>query len=210
MIGQCLRFNCHYLKAKEIVDSGKYGKPVAMETERLSALPRWGFEGWFRDDRRSGGCMLDMAIHDYDMARFLFGEPDEVSAVGVSGETEFQWSHSRLFYKNGPTVSSTASWSEAPGFSFRASFRITFERATLVWDGGATSTLYTDGGQQVLSYPATNHMAEEIRFLAGLVQNGGENEKNPPESAANTVALVEALKESARQGGKAVAFRPVF
>ena len=52
-------------------------------------------------------------------------------------------------------------------------------------------------------------MAEESRFFADLIQNGGENVKNPPESAANTVALVEALIQSAEAGGKRVPFRPI-
>lgn len=208
MIGQCLRFSSDYLAAKEVIDSGKYGKVLAAHFERLSALPRWGYEQWFMDTARSGGCMLDMSIHDIDMARFLFGEPASVSAISYDRETRHQWSESRLFYKDGPLVTIIGSWDEAPGTPFTASFRINFEKATLVWKGGEPVRVYTDGREEVLTYEARDYMAEEIRYLAELTATGKKNDRNPAESAMNTVALVETLKASADARGKELPFVP--
>ena len=130
MIGQCLRFDSSYLHLKDAIESEKYGKLRSLTMNRLSALPIWGFEQWFRNTDRSGGCILDMHIHDVDMARFLLGEPDAVSVVSHDGETRWQWEHTRLYYGD-VTVSITGSWDETRGTPFVADYRAVFEKASL-------------------------------------------------------------------------------
>ena len=208
MIGQCLRFNGHYLALKAELDSGKHGKVLTARFERLSALPRWGFEQWFMDFSRSGGEMQDMSIHDYDMARFLFGEPTKVSAVATAGEMPEQCSHVRLYYENGPMVTVDGSWAEAPTFPFTCGFRVVCEKATIAWNGGkAPVHVYPcEGTAYDLEYEEVDHMAEESRFFANVTANGIVNDKNPPESAMRSIALVEKLKESAAQGGAVLPF----
>ena len=207
MIGQCLRFNADYLALKGLLDSGKYGKVLMARFERLSALPRWGYENWFMDFARSGGEMMDMSIHDYDMARFLFGEPEKVSAVAVGYELPEQCSHVRLYYKDGPIVTVDGSWAEGATFPFTCGFRVVLEKATVAWNGrGAVRVYPSEGEAYDLVYAPADHMAEETRFFAEVVRGNTENTKNPPESAMKTIALVEKLKESAAQGGKILDF----
>jgi predicted dehydrogenase len=201
MIGQCLRFNANYLALKELLDSGKYGRVIAAHFERLSALPRWGFECWFRDTARSGGCLQDMGIHDIDMIRFLFGEPQTVTCATYDDEMKRQGSTACLYYENGPIVSANSSWCEASGFPFTSTFRVTAEQATIVWDGRGRVKVYPAGAEAYeLTYAQTDHMAEESRYFAEVVSGEHENEKNPPESAMLTVALIERLYESADKG----------
>ena len=49
-------------------------------------------------------------------------------------------------------------------------------------------------------------MYSEIEYFLSLIESGMENSKNPPESAAETVRLVEAAWKSADMGGLRVAF----
>jgi myo-inositol 2-dehydrogenase/D-chiro-inositol 1-dehydrogenase len=59
------------------VDSGEIGRPCVLRiTSRDPELPAMEFL------RVSGGMFLDMSIHDFDMARFLIGEVEEIYAVG--------------------------------------------------------------------------------------------------------------------------------
>lgn len=209
MIGQCLRFSADYLALKELLDSGRIGRPLTMRMERLSSLPRWGFEGWYHDVNRSGGCMLDLAIHDFDMARFLFGEPEKVSAIARDGITPQQWSDSRLFFPDGLVVSVNASWNESASFPFTCTFRLTAEHATVLWDGQHPLRVFPDTGEPyTLTYPARDYMAEEIRFLATCILKNCQNHKNPPSSARNTVLLANTLRESAARGGEVLRFSP--
>ncbi len=203
MIGQCLRFNARYSFLKECVEDGRYGKLRRLSMERLSALPTWGFEGWFQDPGRSGGCITDLHIHDVDMARYLLGEPKAVSTWADGTETKWQVQNTRLFY-DGCTVTIDGSWDEAKGVPFKAGYRARFERAEVILDGEIK--VYPDGGEAFEpELPKTHHMAEEIRFLATLILDPtAKNEKNPPESAAMTIRLIERLKESAEDGAKTI------
>ncbi len=205
MIGQVLRFEPTYLYLKECVDDGRFGKLKHLFMERLSALPRWGFEHWFEDTARSGGCILDMHIHDIDMARFLLGEPGEVSADAYDETVRWQVIDSRLFYDNNVTVVARGSWDEATSVPFTAGYRARFEKASVILDGSGV-TVYPDGGKPYKpELPAKKRMAEEIKALAALAADHSVKESvNPPESAYLTVKLVEKLRESVELGGARV------
>ena len=144
---------------------------------------------------------MDMHIHDVDMARDLLGEPRAVSSWSANaGVMDDQVQHSHLFYDD-CNVTIDGSWDEMRETPFTVGFRARFERAELVLEQ-TKLTLYEVGkAPEVITLPAINHMAEEIDFLAHLILDpAAVNEKNPPESAAATVRLVEALRESARCG----------
>lgn len=49
-----------------------------MELERLSTSPQWA--SWFADLSLSGGMVVDLMVHDFDMACALLGVPESVSA----------------------------------------------------------------------------------------------------------------------------------
>ncbi len=206
MIGQCLRFENNYLALKKELDSGKHGKVLMMNMKRLSALPRWGFENWFTDFALSGGEIMDMSIHDYDMARFLFGEPTKVSAVAVGYELPEQCSNGRLYYENGPIVTVDGSWAEAATFPFACGFHVICEKATIAWDGKGAVRVYPHEGEAYdLETEKVNCYGEESRFFGEVLRGNVENTQNPPESAMHTITLIEKLKESAAQGGAILA-----
>lgn len=203
MIGQCLRFDSVYLALKEFLESDKAGKVLSIRCERYSNMPRWAFEGWFHDYSRSGGEMHDMSIHDYDMIRFLFGEPKQVFATSVAHDMPDQVSHAVLQYENGMIASVGGSWAEAPSFGFRAGFHVTTEKATVIWSTatGAPKVYPAEGEAYELTCPARSHMAAQSLYFHRVVTGEIENTTNPPESAMQTVVLVEKLKESAAKGG---------
>lgn len=201
MVGQCLRFEPAYVYLKECVESGRFGKLKYLHMDRLSGLPKWGFEGWFRDTARSGGCLLDMHIHDVDMARFLLGEPQAVSCVAYDDTVRWQVVNSRLYYDD-VVVIADGSWDESPLKKFYMGFRARFEEAELEMNGSKLTVYPNEGEAYEPELTAQNRMAEEIRLLATLVADPeATNEVNTPESAAATVALCEKLMESADQGG---------
>ena len=144
---------------------------------------------------------MDLHIHDVDMIRFLFGEPKSVSAVAVDHITRWQYISSRFFY-DGFVAEATGSWLEPKGMSFRAGYRVCFENATVILDTDGITVHKTDGESYKAEYTPANRMAEEIRLLATTIAEPDTvNAVNTPESAASTVALVEALRKSADNGG---------
>ena len=67
MIGQVLRFYPAFDYVKEVIEDGRYGKILNASFSRLSTPPTWGWDNWFMDPTRSGGCILDLHIHDVEM-----------------------------------------------------------------------------------------------------------------------------------------------
>lgn len=207
MIAQCLRFEPLYTCLKDFIDSGELGGIRYMFFDRLSTLPLWGFQRWYRDDKRSGGCALDLHVHDVDMIRFLVGEPQSVSAVAKNETCRWQLMNSRFNYPDIPVVVATGSWMEAGPRGFRMSYRVGFDKAEVILENNEVMIYPTDktlnnGVTYKLELPKKNRLAEEIRyFVSTLVDDSIVNDVNSPESAMATVALVEKLRMSADEGG---------
>jgi myo-inositol 2-dehydrogenase/D-chiro-inositol 1-dehydrogenase len=76
-LGFMRRYDPGYAKAKAEIEAGELGK---LETFR--ALSRDTYPPSLEFLLGSGGLFLDMAVHDFDLARFLVGEVDEVYTWG--------------------------------------------------------------------------------------------------------------------------------
>ncbi len=78
MIGFNRRFDPNFRRVRDIVAAGEIGAPQILRiTSRDPQPPPIDYV------KVSGGIFLDMAIHDFDMARYLMGE--EVEAVYAAG-----------------------------------------------------------------------------------------------------------------------------
>ncbi|HEU0000780.1 MAG TPA: inositol 2-dehydrogenase [Ktedonobacteraceae bacterium] len=81
-VGFMRRFDAAYQKAKALIDSGQIGYPVTFKS--LSRDP-FCPQIEYADPQKSGGLILDMGIHDIDLARWLMGS--EVERVTAEGTT---------------------------------------------------------------------------------------------------------------------------
>jgi myo-inositol 2-dehydrogenase / D-chiro-inositol 1-dehydrogenase len=77
-LGFMRRFDPGYAEAKKRIDHGELGR-----IETFRALSRDTYPPPLKFLLQSGGSFLDMAVHDLDLARFLVGEVEEVSAWGT-------------------------------------------------------------------------------------------------------------------------------
>jgi len=134
-IGHCVRFWPEYAKAKQIVDSHKYGKVVAATFQRLGAAPTWSKDNWFLDEKRSGGVALDLHIHDTDYVQYLFGLPKAVSSFAATNDKgEILHIVTQYIYDDCKSVTAEGGWAMMPSFGFEMSFNIALEKATIVYD----------------------------------------------------------------------------
>ena len=204
MVGQCLRFSEEYLFLKKIIDSNEFGKPISAVFRRQSSPPPNSRDNWMLDYSRSGGCLLDLHIHDIDIARFLFGEPEAVSCVTGKIHTEDDIAHSRLIYKN-LAVLAIGDWSQY-GINFCADYRAGFEKATVICEGGIVTVYPHKGEPWRPPADSSNMYIKEIEYLIDVAANGTINTRNTPQSAALSVKLIAALKESAEKNGKIIEY----
>jgi myo-inositol 2-dehydrogenase / D-chiro-inositol 1-dehydrogenase len=77
-LGFMRRFDPGYARAKQKIEAGELGR-----IELFRALSRDTYPPSLEFLLGSGGIFLDMAVHDFDLARFLVGEVEEVQAWGT-------------------------------------------------------------------------------------------------------------------------------
>ncbi len=198
MIGQCLRFDTLYQYLKRCIDEKTFGELRYLKLERHCDFPTWATD--FNSMERTGGCILDTHIHDIDMARFLLGEPCAVSCVQFV-RPKCQIVNSRLYYRNAVVIADTA-WDEARQIPFASGFRARFESGSVDCDGEKITV--KPMGEQAFcpQLPSKDRMVEELRLFIELVIDADlKNGMNAPESAMQSVCLVEQLKESAARQG---------
>lgn len=77
-IGFNRRFDPSFARIKQAIESGEIGTPHLLHIiSRDPSPPPVDYI------KVSGGMYFDMTIHDFDMARFLFGEVEEIYATGA-------------------------------------------------------------------------------------------------------------------------------
>jgi scyllo-inositol 2-dehydrogenase (NAD+) len=78
-MGFMRRFDPGYAAAKKHVDEGKIGTPVVFKSTSRDPFPP-SLE--YANPASSGGILVDMGIHDFDLARWFMGEVERVASVG--------------------------------------------------------------------------------------------------------------------------------
>lgn len=133
MVGHVLPFFPEYAKARQIIESGRYGKLLGGSFKRVISDPLW-LPDFYNPDR-IGGPMLDLHIHDAHFIRLLFGMPKSVSSQGRMRGEVVEYFHSQFQFEDPSiVVSATSGVINQPGRGFTHAFEIHLEKATLLMD----------------------------------------------------------------------------
>lgn len=199
--GHCIRFWPEYVKAKEIVDSGKYGDVRAASFRRVSPVPAWSWKNWLVHAQRSGGAIMDMHIHDTDYVQYLFGLPEAVRSEAVVGPSGgFDYVTTQYVYKNGKVVSAEGGFVMSPDFKFEMSFVISLEKATIIYDCRHTPALQVcpaKGGCITPKIESGDGWSREIAHFVKRVAGKKTPDVITPLDSLNAVKIVLAEKQSA-------------
>ena len=80
-MGFMRRFDPGYAAAKKAIDAGRIGEPLVFKaTSRDPYRPSLEYA----NPKSSGGMLIDMGIHDFDLARWFMGDVKTVSAIGAT------------------------------------------------------------------------------------------------------------------------------
>ncbi|GHU97753.1 hypothetical protein FACS1894211_00150 [Clostridia bacterium] len=145
-VGQCIRFWDEYEYLKKVYDNKEFGKVLHAKFRRLSPRPTWGWQNWLMDEKKSGGAMLDLHVHDADYMLYLFGKPKKMKAFpNVSGE---KWSSVTACCDYGDfSVILEGSWDYPSSFPFEMSYIAAFERATVIFSSNHGVKVCPAGGE---------------------------------------------------------------
>jgi inositol 2-dehydrogenase len=80
-MGFMRRFDPGYAAAKKKIADGTIGRPVVFKSTSRDPFPP-SLE--YANPASSGGILIDMGIHDIDLARWFMGEVETVTAIGAT------------------------------------------------------------------------------------------------------------------------------
>ena len=214
LIGQVLRFEGEYQYLKKLVDEKTYGDVVSVRfTRSSSAHPPMGWNNWFRDGALSGGCTLDLHIHDVDMISYLFGMPKSVTAVAGTAMSKngYDYVSAQDMYGKGFYAHSMCDWSTSSMKANTRTIRICFEHGYFYIDRTAGRQMCVRVNEDGTVVELTNLITEvgdmyynEAKYFANCVENDLVPEKALPETCIDSVKLVMAEIESADNDGELV------
>jgi inositol 2-dehydrogenase len=80
-MGFMRRFDSGYAAAKKQIEGGRIGTPLVFKSTSRDPF-RPSLE--YANPKSSGGMLLDMGIHDFDLARWFMGDVRTVSTIGAT------------------------------------------------------------------------------------------------------------------------------
>ena len=195
MIGQVVRFTRPYEYLKSVIDSGELGRPVQAEFKRLGQIPDYSYQSWMRDRQKSGGTLYDYSIHDLDFAQYAFGTPRAVSCINHPLHDEQDYVVSQMMYDNLlVTVTGGFYRCNIPTVN---DYLVVFENGYVQYRG---YTLIKNGQEIDLSQfgePNRDGLQKELAHFIDCVENDTPSTIVPPDSAQNTIRLIERLLANA-------------
>ena len=211
MVAHVLRFWPQYARIKDLIEAGELGSIHSITASRLSKYPTWS--DWFRDPGRSGGCLLDLQVHDVDFIHWILGHPQSVYTVGIQAATG-SWDH----------VHTTLTWSHAQA-SIQASYLMpeSWPFTTSIYVLGSEGALeYTfrvganiqerdqashffrlyksDGTVSEPTASAEDMFVAQLRYFARCVEERQPPRVCPPEETCQIMQVMTASRQSADSG----------
>jgi len=163
MVGHNLRFHHQVIEAKRVISEGLLGPIQFVRAVTSGIYPyQHNLPDWRKHRDQGGGVLIDLAIHHFDMARFVLeSELEEVSVLSRSGEVDDVTATTISRMANGVLTSST--------FSQRAAPSNEVEFAGL--DGRLSISLYqNDGFQYFPSSSLAGVLRKRVRRVSNTLQ----------------------------------------
>jgi predicted dehydrogenase len=199
MVGHVLRFFPAYERIKATVDAGGVGDPGVVRARRLSRFPDWGHGNWYANRSKSGGALVDLAIHDLDYLRWVFGPVDRVFARSDGSREE--WTHATLRFESGAVGYVEASWAHPDSVGLASELEIAGTDGLIEYDttDDEAVTLATDDGKTVSNPVGADGYRRELTAFVEAVERGTDVPVGAAE-AIDSLRLARAATESAERG----------
>ena len=202
MVAHVLRFWNEYEILYSLVKNNTYGKILSGSMFRLSQCPGWSWDGWMKDENRSGFVPFDLHIHDLDFLVYMFGKPQSVT--NYRSKREDQDYISATYNYGDFFINCESSW-YAGCFPFSAGFRMQFEKAVVCFENGELMAYPVDGAPVALAQQAEvtegvinltdmGPYANEICYFADCVLNKRKPEKIQPDELETVINLLDKFK----------------
>ena len=207
MIAHPLRFSEFYKMVHDCIKSGELGRVRnARFNEYRAGLPE-GKNGWFRDDRLSGGPILDTNVHDVDLIRWFFGTPKTVSSFGskVNTQTAYDAISATMVFEDGMYLNLHADYAVKENkYEGGRTHRIHFENGYIFFNRDAAVKVDNQGNVDDFMGRNNDFYYNEIMYFADCIINNRPVDRCPPRESAEAIRIIEAEFESADNNGKTI------
>lgn len=205
MVSHCVRFWPGYDVMTDAVKSGRFGRLRAATFRRAGGCAFWS--PWFLDETKSGGAVLDIMIHDFDLCRLIGGMPDAVVATGTqdglgkgAGVNTIN-AFMRYDRPDAPALSVIGGWMPSETFPFHMTFTAQFDEAVLCFGGDPEKPLAIyprQGDPETPELKAGDGYQLEVDYF--LKNIGKPMDRCPPAESMDSVAIALAAKASVLSG----------
>ncbi|WP_409060964.1 Gfo/Idh/MocA family protein [Streptomyces sp. SYP-A7185] len=206
-----VRYFPAYAAMREAVERGDLGDLAVLRFTRGGARPQWA--PWFGDPAQSGGVIMDLMVHDIDIARWIAGDVVRVHAQtrGVEHATgddraEVVSATAVLTHASGAISHVTGLWG-LPDQQFRTTFRVAGADGLLRHDSTSvpgyrlTAQGVRAANEGVPSSPMTESpYLSELREFAASWADGGPEPRVSARDGIEAVRIAAAAVESSRTG----------
>lgn len=214
MVAQVVRFFEGHRILRQDVDGGLLGNVLSARARRLINRPDWAT--WWHDEERSGGALVDLAIHDFDQMNWFLGRPIAVTCRGAGGYGPFE---TTIEYADGG-VGQVLSYADlAPGAPFTAGISLIGERGLADYELSAASPteqgdsaypgldgyrLAGSGGGRSVEVAGDDPYARQAAYFLECVQTGSQPTLSSIDSAVQALEVALAARESLSSGARVV------
>ena len=220
LVGHHRRHNALIEKARELVQGGTLGRVAVVTALWLLQKPPEYYERAWRREPGGGGPLLINLIHDVDDLRYICGDIAEVRALTANAVRGFRVEDSAavaLRFANGALGTATLcdavpapwSWELASGenpmypqqpencyFFCGSEASLAVPRMQL-WRYGERKGWYAPLERQDLSVANCDPQARQLQHFCRVIR-GEEPPRSSGADATRTLAVIEAINESAR------------
>ena len=201
MVAHVVRFFPGYVAVRELAEAGALGALREVHASRVS--PTGGRPPWLEDEERSGGVLLDLAVHDLDQLLLFLGPARRVEVSRLDDGTL----EVRVEHASGALGSVRAGWDAPLSTPFRTSLEVVGDRgrARYSFASGIEEIseleVAADGDQRTVAVdPDSPYTAQARAFLDCIRMGTAPRDGDPAESLA-AVRLALAARESLLGGG---------
>lgn len=207
MVAHCMRFWPEYQLARHIIQTGALGQPLVGRAVRIAPRKKdRDPERWRWIGEQSGATLVDLAIHDLDFLRWVFGEARLVHAEGIKSDRDaWDYVHVAIEHESGvKTFVESSDGILASLHPFTMGFKIIcqdgvmeFSQRGLLEGERGSLTIYRDSGEpERVKVAQRDAYFEEIAYFVQCVRDDTEPTLASPIEAKRSLALALAARES--------------
>ena len=206
MVAQCRRFDSIWAAWGKAVTDGRIGNPVIWRDVAASING-----SWFMNEEIGGGPLMDGAVHNYDFANLMWGDPIRVIASSVKLDenvTAVDTATAVIDYPSGNKLMMSWSWA-ARGSNL---FDILGTRGSITRGTGSLQPpvnaelgqsyyclMDAKGVESLIKPKSTNMYRTQARHFLACVA-GNDACISPGTEAIKAVAVAEAVLKAGRRG----------